>query len=110
MSIIPVHYNINMADYIKCRHENGFFIFDTLEKYPENVADDILDEFVKQDLEAIIYKTAGDHLFQVTGRIRENYVKLIIKEEGTDPVLHKMNTIKKALEYSIQGLIMNSLD
>ena len=99
-----------MADYIKCKHENGFFVFDTLEKYPEDVADDILDEFVKQDLEAIIYKTSGDHLFQVTGRIRENYVKLILNEEGTDPVLNKMNTIKKALEYSIQDLVLNNLD
>lgn len=99
-----------MADYTKCKHDNGFFVFDTIEKYPEDVADDILDEFVKQDLEAIIYKTSGDHLFQVTGRIRENYVKLILNEAHTDPVLNKMNKIKEALEYSIQDLVLNNMD
>lgn len=54
-----------MADFIKCKQENGFLIFDTIEKYPENIADDILDEFVKQDLESIIYKSAGDPFFRL---------------------------------------------
>lgn len=99
-----------MEDFIKCKQENGFLIFDTIEKYPENIADDILDEFVKQDLESIIYKSAGDPLFQVTGRIRESYVKLIHNNEGTDPVLSKINEIKKALERTIQELVMNHLE
>ncbi|MCF2447183.1 hypothetical protein L0657_24730 [Dyadobacter sp. CY345] len=99
-----------MADFIKCKKENGFLIFDTIEKYPENIADDILDEFVKQDLEAIIYKTSGDPLFQVTGRIRESYVKLIHDEAGEDPVSNRTNVIKKALENTIQELVLNNLD
>lgn len=99
-----------MAEYIKCRHENGFFLFDTIEKYQENVADEILDEFVKQDLEAIIYKTAGDHQFQITGRIKEDYVKLILNEESDDPVILKMNTIKKILEHKIQEVVFNNMD
>jgi len=99
-----------MAEYIKCRHENGFFLFDTIEKYPEDFADNILDEFVKQDLEAIIYKTSEDHLFQITGRINEIYVKLILDKEGDDPVLAKMNAIKSALEYQIQDLVSNNMD
>ena len=99
-----------MADFIKCKQENGFLIFDTIEKYPENIADDILDEFVKQDLEAIIYKTSGDSLFQVTGRIRESYVKLIHNESGEDPVLNRTDVIKKALENTIQALVLNNLD
>lgn len=94
-----------MEKYIKCRHENGFFIFDTVEKYPEDIANDILEEFINQDLEAIIYKIADDHWFQVTGRIREQYVKLISDEEGNDPVLVKMNTIKSILEYRIKELV-----
>ena len=99
-----------MAEYIKCRHENGFFLFDTIEKYPEDIADNILDEFVKQDLEAIIYKTSEDHLFQITGRINEIYVNLILDKEGDDPVLAKMNAIKSALEYQIQDLVLNNMD
>lgn len=99
-----------MAEYIKCRHENGFFLFDTIEKYQENVADEILDEFVKQDLEAIIYKTSGDHQFQITGRIKEDYVKLILNEESDDPVILKMNTIKKILEHKIQEVVFNNMD
>lgn len=94
-----------MEKYVKCRHENGFFIFDTVEKYPEDIANDILEEFINQDLEAIIYKIADDHWFQVTGRIREQYVKLILDEEGNDPVLVKMNTIKSILEYRIKELV-----
>lgn len=94
-----------MEKYIKCRHENGFFIFDTVEKYPEDVANDILEEFINQDLEAIIYKIADDHWFQVTGRIREQFVKLILDEEGNDQVLVKMNTIKSILEYRIKELV-----
>ena len=99
-----------MADFIKCKHENGFFVFDTIEKYPEDVADDILDEFVRQDLEALIYKTSGDPLFQVTGRIRENYVKLILDDDDSDPVMARMESVKKALENSIQRLVVNKLD
>ncbi|MEO6686733.1 MAG: hypothetical protein ABIN24_12245 [Dyadobacter sp.] len=94
-----------MEKYIKCRHENGFFIFDTVEKYPEDVANDILEEFINQDLEAITYKIADDHWFQVTGRIREQFVKLILDEEGNDPVLVKMKTIKSILEYKIKELV-----
>ena len=94
-----------MEKYIKCRHENGFFIFDTVEKYPEDIANDILEEFINQDLEAITYKIADDHWFQVTGRIREQYVKLILDEDGNDPVLVKMNTIKSILEYRIKELV-----
>ncbi|GLU53585.1 hypothetical protein [Dyadobacter frigoris] len=94
-----------MEKYIKCRHQNGFFIFDTVEKYPEDIANDILEEFINQDLEAITYKIADDHSFQVTGRIREQYVKLILDEEGNDPVLVKMNTIKSILEYKIKELV-----
>ena len=94
-----------MEKYIKCRHENGFFIFDTIEKYPEDIANDILEEFINQDLEAITYKIADDHWFQVTGRIREQYVKLILDDEGNDPVLVKMNTIKSILEYRIKELV-----
>ena len=99
-----------MAEYIKCRHESGFFLFDTIEKYPEDIADNILDEFVKQDLEAIIYKTSEDHLFQITGRINEIYVNLILDKEGDDPVHAKMNAIKSALEYQIQDLVLNNMD
>jgi len=99
-----------MADFIKCKYENGFFVFDTIEKYPEDVADDILDEFVRQDLEALIYKTSGDPLFQVTGRIRENYVKLILNDDDSDPVMARMESVKKALENSIQRLVVNKLD
>ncbi|MBE9461805.1 hypothetical protein ACFP1I_31295 [Dyadobacter subterraneus] len=94
-----------MEKYIKCRHENGFFIFDTIEKYPEDIANDILEEFINQDLEAITYKIADDHWFQVTGRIREQYVKLILDDDGNDPVLVKMNTIKSILEYRIKELV-----
>lgn len=94
-----------MEKYIKCRQENGFFIFDTVEKYPEDIANDILEEFIHQDLEAITYKIADDHWFQVTGRIREQYVKLISDEEGNDPVMVKINTIKSILEYRIKELV-----
>lgn len=94
-----------MEKYIKCRHENGFFIFDTVEKYPEDIANDILEEFINQDLEAITYKIADDHWFQVTGRILEQYVKLILDDDGNDPVLVKMNTIKSILEYRIKELV-----
>ncbi len=94
-----------MEKYIKCRQENGFFIFDTVEKYPEDIANDILEEFIHQDLEAITYKIADDHWFQVTGRIREQYVKLISDEEGDDPVMVKINTIKSILEYRIKELV-----
>ena len=97
-----------MADFIKCRHENGFFLFDTVEKYQENIADDILDEFVKQDLEAIIYKTSDDPVFQVTGRIKEDYGKMILNSDGDDPVLAKMNSIKHILEYKLRELVDNS--
>ncbi|MCF0056183.1 hypothetical protein [Dyadobacter sp. CY356] len=94
-----------MENYVKCRHENGFFIFDTIEKYPEDVANDILDEFINQDMEAISYKIADDHWFQVTGRIREQYEKLTLDENGNDPVLLKMNTIKNMLESRIKELV-----
>lgn len=94
-----------MEKYIKCRQENGFFIFDTVEKYPEDIANDILEEFIHQDLEAITYKIADDQWFQVTVRIREQYVKLISDEEGNEPVMVKINTIKSILEYRIKELV-----
>jgi hypothetical protein len=97
-----------MEKYIKCRHQNGFFIFDTIEKFPEDIANDILDEFIRQDLEAISYKIADDHWFQVTGRIREQYVKMILETAGNDPVLVKMDTIKNILDNNIRALLMNS--
>ncbi|MDQ6477882.1 hypothetical protein [Dyadobacter sp. LHD-138] len=99
-----------MKEYVKCRHENGFFLFDTIEKYPEDVADEILDEFVKQDLEAIIYKTSEDHQFQVTGRIKEDYIKFMLNNEDDDPVIFKMNKIKKNLDHKIQGVVFNKMD
>lgn len=99
-----------MAEYVKCRHEHGFFLFDTIEKYQEDVADEILDEFVKQDLEAIIYKTSEEHQFQITGRIKEEYVRLILNNEGDDPVTYKMNAIKKVLEHKIQEIVFLNMD
>ncbi|WP_255463646.1 hypothetical protein [Dyadobacter sp. 3J3] len=35
-----------MEKYIRCRLENGYFIFDTIEKYPEDIANDILEELL----------------------------------------------------------------
>jgi REP element-mobilizing transposase RayT len=99
-----------MAEYVTCKHENGFFLFDTIAKYQEDVADEILDEFVKQDLEAIIYKTSEEHQFQVTGRIKEEYVRLILNTEGDDPVIQKMNAIKKVLEHKIQEVVFNNMN
>lgn len=97
-----------MENYIKCRHEKGFFIFDTIERYPENIANDILDEFIKQDLEAISYKIADFPSFQVTGRIREQYVKTLPNLDDSDSA--KMDTIKKILDYRIQELILDNFD
>ena len=97
-----------MENYVKCRHENGFFIFDTIEKYPEDVANDILDEFINLDLEAISYKIADDHWFRITGRIRGQYVKSIPDNSGGDPVLLEMNAIKNILEYKIKELVLHN--
>jgi hypothetical protein len=82
-----------MEKYIKCRHENGYFIFDTIERYPEDVANDILDEFIKQGLEAISYN-----------------LNMMLNQEGNDPALDKTNTIKNILEYKMEELALSNPD
>lgn len=103
-------YFSTMAEYIKCKQENGFFQFDTIEKYPENIANEILEAFISQDLEAITYKTADDHEFSVTGRIREQFVQLLLDDDHTGPVLAKTNNIKNNLDYKVQKLLEDHVD
>jgi hypothetical protein len=98
----------NMEKYIKSRFENGYFIFDTIERYPEDVANDILDEFIKQNLEAISYKIADHHWFQVTGRISERYLNLVPGLNDSDSALIKTGTIKNILELKIKELVLNN--
>jgi hypothetical protein len=98
----------DMEKYIKCRNENGYFIFDTIERYPENVANDILDEFIKQNLEAISYKIADHPWFQITGRISERYLNILPGLNDSDSVLVKTNTIKDILELKMEELVFSN--
>ena len=97
-----------MEKYIKCRHEKGYFIFDTIERYPEDVANDILDEFIKQNLEAISYKIADHHWFQVTGRISERNLNLTSGLDDSDSTLVKTSMLKNILELKMEELVLSN--